>query len=103
VNESTITGKASVLPLSAVKVIVAAAVFPVNATVGDVESSSEPVIEPVTSIIPTARLRVAPPKAEMSTAARVKFAVHDLMFPPRAFANVMLPFTPLIPAIVILP
>jgi len=92
-----------VLPESAVKVILAAAVFPENATVGDVALSNVPVIEPVTSIRPTARLRVAPPKAEMSTLARVKFAVHDLMFPPRAFANVMLPFTPLSPAIVILP
>jgi hypothetical protein len=103
VNESMIAGKTSVLPVSAVKVMLAAAVFPVNATVGDVPLSSEPVIEPVRSIRPTARLRVAPPKAEMSTLARVKLAVQDLIFPPSAPENVMLPFTPLIPAIVILP
>jgi hypothetical protein len=103
VNESTITGKTSVFPESAVKVILAAAVLPEKARVGANALSIEPVIDPVTSIMPTARLRVEPPKAVMSTAARVKLAVQDLIFPPSAFANVMLPFTPLIPAIVILP
>jgi hypothetical protein len=97
------TGNARVFPESAVKVNVAAAVLPEKAIVGDDVLSIEPVIDPVTSMIPIARLRVAFPNPVMSTPARVKFAVHDLMTPPIAFENVMLPFTPLIPAIVILP
>jgi hypothetical protein len=39
----------------------------------------------------------------MSVVARVKFAVQDLMIPPIAPVMAMLPLTPLIPAIVILP
>jgi len=101
VIESMIALKRSVLPLSAVKVMFAAAVLPVNATVGDVALSRDPVIEPVTSMIPTARLRVAFPNPVISVLARVKFAVHDLMIPPIAFVIAMLPLTPLIPAICI--
>jgi hypothetical protein len=78
-----------------------AAVLPENASVGELVVSKDPVIDPVRSMIPTARLRVAFPKPVISVFALVKFAVHDLMIPPIAFAIAMLPLTPLIPAICI--
>ena len=76
-----------------------AAVLPVNASVGELVVSKDPVIDPVRSIIPTARLRVALPKPVMSVDGLVRFAVHDLMTPPIHPDIAMFPPTPLIPAI----
>ena len=76
-----------------------AAVLPENASVGELVVSKDPVIDPVRSIIPTARLRVALPKPVMSVDGLVKFAVHDLMTPPIHPDIAMFPPTPLIPAI----
>jgi hypothetical protein len=92
----------SVFPVAAVKVISAGAVFPVNASVGDKELFIVPVIDPVTSQMPTARLRVAPPKTVTSTLGLVKFAFQDLIVPPIAPEIEMFPLIPLTPAIVIL-
>jgi len=76
-----------------------AAVLPENASVGDRLSESDPDIEPVRSMMPTARFLVALPKPVMSVDGLVRFAVHDLMTPPIQLAIAMFPPTPLIPAI----
>jgi len=91
-----------VFPVVAVKVISAGAVLPVNASAGDKELFIVPVIDPVTSQMPTARLRVAPPNTVTSTLGLVKFAFHDLIDPPIAPEIEMFPLIPLTPAIVIL-
>jgi hypothetical protein len=91
-----------VFPVVAVKVISAGAEFPVNASAGDKELFIVPVIDPVTSQMPTARLRVAPPNTVTSTLGLVKFAFHDLIDPPIAPEIEMFPLIPLTPAIVIL-
>jgi hypothetical protein len=76
-----------------------AAVLPENASVGESESESDPDIEPVRSMMPTARFFVALPKPVMSVDGLVRFAVHDLITPPMQLAIAMFPPTPLIPAI----
>ena len=76
-----------------------AAVLPENASVGESESESDPDIEPVRSMMPTARFFVALPKPVMSVDGLVRFAVHDLITPPMHPDIAMFPPTPLIPAI----
>jgi hypothetical protein len=78
-----------------------AAVLPENASVGELVVSKDPDIDPVRSMMPTARFLVALPKPVMSVDGLVRFAVHDLMTPPMHPDIAMFPPTPLIPAICI--